>query len=84
MINLGAFGGVGLEIDPDKITASKRKCLEAETIKEILEQWGNGEIETDDAQVILLAMLISWTAVARQPSNGARIIRPGASDLGSH
>lgn len=68
-----------LKIDAAKTTPSKQKCLEASVdMVRLLELWGNGEVETEDVQVMLLAFLVSFAANAAKSaqSKGGKIITP--------
>jgi hypothetical protein len=68
-------GAPRFNVDPAKTTPSKQKCLEASDLGGLLEQWGNGEIKTEDTQVMLLAFLLSWVAQSAQSGSG-KIVAP--------
>jgi len=49
----GVDGRPMLNIDRSKVTASKLKCLESESVQALLEAWLAGEVETGDVQTWL-------------------------------
>jgi len=77
MTLIGAAGGPQFEIDPEKSTVSKVNCLRSADIKTLLEQWGNGEVCTADAQVMLLSFLVSWYVQSLKSRPVSSIVRPG-------
>ena len=74
---IGCKNGPQFKIDPDLSTESKMKALSTGDMNSLLEQWGNGEIVTEDVQVMLLSFQLSWMALATHAPQASKIIRPG-------
>lgn len=49
----GVDGRPMLNIDKSKVTESKLKCLESESVQLLLEAWLAGDVKTEDVQVWL-------------------------------
>lgn len=49
----GIDGKPMLNVDRSKVSASKLKCLESESVQALVEAWIAGEVETQDVQAWL-------------------------------
>lgn len=62
------------EVEEEKLVGNRKRALETVNLKSLLEKWVMGEIETADAQVILLLTILnSQLAPAGSPG---RIVSP--------
>lgn len=60
----GVDGKPVLNVDRDKLTPSKLKCLESGNVQSLLESWAAGDVDNADAQTWLMFQMVAQLMTA--------------------